>query len=440
MTSVTPVPARKVGLLSASALGVGGMMGAGLYTLLGLAATTTGPWLPMAFLIAGFAAVFSVYSYAKMGAAFPSSGGPANFILKQFGKSIVSGGVNVFQYISYLIATALYAAGFSEYVGALFSSSLPDGASRLIGPAVIVVFAAINVLGSQLVGKAETYIVAVELVILVGFMVFGFFRADFSNVTVASSAGVSFIGILTASGLLYVTYQGFGVVANASGAMARPKKELPRAMFIGLAIVAAIYLTVSTLVVLLLPQAQILADSGHVLADAGQAVLGRLGFVLVSGAAILATASAVNATIFAASNIGGFLAQHQQLPHAFQRKLGGKIPVSLIISAVVIILLVAFFPLSAVGQMTSLAFLFVYAIVSLGHLKLRAQTGARAWPLVTAIVINAVMFVALLIDAIRTGPAASWIVLIVALLGSFAYAWIRSRRVPRDPAAPGRGP
>ena len=162
--------------------------------------------------------------------------------------------------------------------------------------------------------------------------------------------------------------------------------------------------------------------------------------MLVSGAAILATASAVNATIFAASNIGGFLAQHQQLPQAFQRKLAGKIPVSLIISAVVIILLVAFFPLSAVGQMTSLAFLFVYAIVSLGHLKLRAQTGARAWPLVTAIVINAVMFVALLIDAIRTGPAASWIVLIVALLGSFAYAWIRSRRVPRDPAAPGRGP
>ena len=87
--------------------------------------------------------------------------------------------------------------------------------------------------------------------------------------------------------------------------------------------------------------------------------------------------------------------------------------------------------------MTSLAFLFVYAIVSFGHLKLRAQTGARAWPLVTAIVINAVMFVALLIDAIRTGPAASWIVLIVALLGSFAYAWIRSRRDPRDPTAPG---
>lgn len=428
MSSATPTPIRKVSLLSASALGVGGMMGAGLYTLLGLAATTTGPWLPMAFLIAGFAAIFSVYSYAKMGAAFPSSGGPANFILKQFGSSITSGGVNVFQYISYLIATALYAAGFSEYVATLFGSSLPEWAPRLIGPAVIVLFAAINILGSQLVGKAETYIVAVELVILVGFMVFGFFKADFSNVTAGGSNSASFIGILTASGLLYVTYQGFGVVANASDSMPTPKKELPRAMFIALAIVAAIYLTVSSLVVLLLPQTQIVADAGHVLADAGQAVAGRLGFVLVSGAAILATASAVNATIFAASNIGGYLAQNNQLPLVFQHKLGGKLPVSLLISAVVIIVLVVFFPLSAVGQMTSLAFLFVYGVVSFGHLKLRAQTGARAWPLVTAIVINAVMFVALLIDAISTGPAASWVVLIVALLGSFVYAWFRTVR------------
>ena len=93
--------------------------------------------------------------------------------------------------------------------------------------------------------------------------------------------------------LLYVTYQGFGVVTNTSGEMLHPNKELPRAMFSALAIVAVVYLVVSTLVVGLLSVAKMQQDAGHVLADAGEAVLGNVGFLVISGAAILATASAV---------------------------------------------------------------------------------------------------------------------------------------------------
>jgi amino acid transporter len=416
------LPARKLGLLSAVALGIGGMMGAGLYTLIGLAATTAGPWVPVAFLIAGFAASFSVYSYAKMGSAFPSSGGAASFINAQFGRSVVSGGVNIFQYISYLIATALYAAGFADYVGALMGAEAPQWMLKLIGPAVVAVFAVINILGSSLVGKAETYIIIVEVVILVVFLIYGLFHANPSAFLASDHQG-SLLGIVTASGLLYVTYQGFGVIANASSEMANPGKQVPQAMFISLVVVAIIYLAVSTLTMFLLPDASLTKDSGHVLADAGQVLAGRLGFVVISIAAIAATASAVNATIFASANVGEYLARVKQAPKFFGNKLGGKVPVSLLISAAVIMVLVFVFPLSAVGQMTSLAFLLIYGVVSWGHLKVRAQTGAKAWPLYTAIIINAIMFVVLLFDAITTGPIAAWITLIVAIVGSFIYAW-----------------
>ncbi len=424
----TKVAPKKVGLISAIALGVGGMMGAGLYTLLGLAATTAGPWIPIAFLIAGFAASFSVYSYAKMGAQFPSSGGAATFIITQFGHGTVSGGVNVFQYISYLIATALYAAGFSDYASALLGSDVPAWLPQLIGPGIIVLFTVINIFGSQLVGKAESYIVVIELVILAAFLVYGMFHADPTTFLSGEHKG-SFLGILTASGLLYVTYQGFGVVANASAEMDNPKKLIPRAMFIALGVVTFIYLAVSTLSVFIVPDTSLVKDAGHVLADAGSVLAGRLGFVIISGAAILATASAVNATVFAASKIGSYLAEEKQLPQFFGRTAAKKIPLSLIISSALVIVLVWFFPLSAVGQMTSLAFLLVYAVVSLGHLRVRNQTGAKAWPLVVAIVVNVLMFILLFVDAVTTGPVAAWITLIAALLGSFVYSlFTRSKK------------
>ena len=110
LLKASPKASSDISLFSATALGIGGMMGAGLYSLLGLASTHAGTHLPLAFLIGAIAASFSVYSYAKLGAAFPSSGGAATFTVMSFGPGIISGGLNLFQYIAYLIAAALYAA------------------------------------------------------------------------------------------------------------------------------------------------------------------------------------------------------------------------------------------------------------------------------------------------------------------------------------------
>ena len=123
--------------VSAAAMGVGGMMGAGLYTLLGLAAGSSGSLLPFAFLLAGFAAAFSVYSYSKLGSTYPSRGGAAEFLREEFGPGVTSGGLNVFQYIAYLIATALYAAGFAEYAGVVLGDDLPSWAGKAIGAGVV---------------------------------------------------------------------------------------------------------------------------------------------------------------------------------------------------------------------------------------------------------------------------------------------------------------
>lgn len=419
----------KISTVAATALGVGGMMGAGLYTLLGFAAVSAGSLIPLAFALAGLAAAFSVYSYARLGATFPNQGGAAHFIVRTFGNGRIAGGLNAFQYFGYLVATALYAAGFAEYVRALVGD-IPDWSLKAFGVGIVAVFLLISIVNAKLVGRAETVIVTIEVVILIGFVIVGMFHADPARLDQVIGQGP--FGVVAAAALLYVTYQGFGVIANASERMQNPRHQLPRSMFSALAIVATLYIVISTIVVMVVPEPAIIADAGHVLADAGQALIGRAGFVIISIAALLATSSAVNATLFASANIAYNESTEGELPHSLRRSIGRNGNLALVVSAVFISLLVVFFPLSAVGQMTSLAFLLVYGAVSLGHLRVRRETGARAWPLVVAITVNSALFLTLLADSVRSGAVGTWATLLVALCLCFAAeAFVRGSPAPQ---------
>ncbi len=413
----SPKQANDISLFSATALGIGGMMGAGLYSLLGLASAHAGTHVPLAFLIGAIAASFSVYSYAKLGAAFPSSGGGATFTVMSFGPGIISGGINLFQYIAYLIAAALYVAGFVEYANTLFGGDLSPLLLKLITVALILICTFINLLGPSLVGKAETLAIGLVVISLLVFSAIGFHQADYTSYHMA---GGSIEGIAVAAGILYINFQGFGVVTNSSSAMKSPQKELPLAMFSALILVTIAYLAVSTAVVMLMPLNLIQTDNGHVLADAARLIAGKLGFVIISISALLACAAAVNATIFAASNIAADVAQKKEVSSALGNTVLKNNLHALTISCIGVIVLALIFPLNEVGQMASLAFLLVYAVITYGHIRIHKQTGAKPKILWCAIVINLSLFTALIINTIQTAPSSA-IALLVALLASFGF-------------------
>lgn len=392
------------------------MMGAGLYSLLGLASSHAGSLLPLAFLIGALAASLSVYSYAKLGATFPSSGGAATFTVMSFGPGIISGGINLFQYIAYLIAAALYAAGFVEYTNALFGGNLSPLLLKVISVVIILICTFLNVLGTSIVGKVETLVIGLVIISLIVFSAMGFQHVEMQTFSIAGS---SFEGVVIAAGILYINFQGFGVVANASSSMKAPQRELPISMFSALILVTFIYLAVSIVVVLLMSQQLIRADNGHVLADAARIVAGKTGFVVISISALLACAAAVNATIFAASNIAADVARKKEVSSA----LGGTVLKSnlrsLTISSLGVIALVLVFPLNEVGKMASLGFLLVYAAVSYGHLRVTQKTGANRKILWLAIIVNAALFTTLFANTINTTPSSA-IAMVLALVGSFA--------------------
>lgn len=366
-----------IGVVSATAIGVGGMMGAGLYTLLGLSANSAGVWLPVSFLIGGIVAAFSVYSYSKLGMKYPDRGGAAKFLLKEFGDGLLAGGMNVFQYIGWIITMALYATGFAEYACQLLGKSSSGWLGKAISIGIVIVVVAINIMGSKQVARAQTAIIAFELLILLSFVAVGLTKLHVPTITSSNSGNI--VGILSAAGLLYVTYEGFGVVTNAAGSMVNPKKQLPQALFFSLGIVMVIYIVASVVVVMTLGVQGAVANQGHVLATAGKLVLGNWG---------------------------------------------------LFITSLIVCIFVVIFPLSAVGEMASLAFLLVYAMVKLGHLRIAGQTGAKRWILICSVVLNLALFALLFIQTILNHETLTWISVIALLIISFLVqlAWRKKNK------------
>uniref|UniRef100_B1XU90 Amino acid permease-associated region n=1 Tax=Polynucleobacter necessarius subsp. necessarius (strain STIR1) TaxID=452638 RepID=B1XU90_POLNS len=189
---------------------------------MGTASAHAGSHIPIAFLLGAIAASFSVYSYAKLGATFPSSGGAATFTVMSFGPGIISGGLNTFQFIAYLIAAALYAAGFSEYANTLLGGNLSPVEIKLISAGIVIFCAGIKLLGTSFVGKAEALAIGFVTIALLLFSADGIHVADIGAFQPSSW---SINGIAIATGILYINYQGFGVATNSSNTMQNPGKS-----------------------------------------------------------------------------------------------------------------------------------------------------------------------------------------------------------------------
>lgn len=285
--------------------------------------------------------------------------------------------MNVFQYIGWIIAMALYATGFAEYACQLLGKSSSGWLGKAISIGIVIVVVAINIMGSKQVARAQTAIIAFELLILLSFVAVGLTKLHVPTITSSNSGNI--VGILSAAGLLYVTYEGFGVVTNAAGSMVNPKKQLPQALFFSLGIVMVIYIVASVVVVMTLGVQGAVANQGHVLATAGKLVLGNWG---------------------------------------------------LFITSLIVCIFVVIFPLSAVGEMASLAFLLVYAMVNLGHLRIAGQTGAKRWILICSVVLNLALFALLFIQTILNHETLTWISVIALLIISFLVelAWRKKNK------------
>ena len=412
---------KPIGLWSAIAIGIGGMIGAGIFSILGIATEIAGNLIYVSFIIGGIIALLSAYSYAKLGSKYPSAGGPVEFLIRGFGDGILSGGFNFLLYFGYIIALSVYAKAFGNYAATFLSSYSSPAIATILAIFIILIFTFINLLGTQAVGKSETLIVAIKVGILVTFAIVGFFFINISLVSVSNVIPID--NVVTGAALLFLGYEGFGLITNTAEDIDQPQKNIPRALYLAILIVMLIYVAVSVAVVgnLSLPEIKQTAD--YALAAAAQSFAGAIGFTIIVIAALFSTSSAINATLYGGANVSYLMAKKGELPTFFNRKSWHDGREGLLITSTVVILLIVLLNLSNVVMLGSSIFLLVYAGVNLAHLKLYKKTDANKYIIGLAIIGCFFSLTVLVYYEIFSSPLTLYLLSAVVVI-SFVIEWI----------------
>jgi amino acid transporter len=414
----------QIGLVAAVSIGIGGMVGAGIFSILGIVAQAAGNAMWVAFAIGGAIALLSTYSYARLGATFPSAGGAVHFLVRSFGDGVFAGGLNLFMWAGYIISLALYAAAFGSYAATFVATAASPLLVKSLAIAAVLALTAVNAFGAKSMGRSETAIVAVKVAILVLFSAAGLWFMKPGNLSPALWPGAP--AILFGAGILFIGYEGFGLVTNAARDMRDPKTMLPRALYTSVILVIVIYLAVAITVSGNLTDAQIEQARDYALAEAAKPFLGEFGFRLIAIAALFSTASAINATLFGSANVCYMIARDGELPAGLSRIAWKQATGGLLATAALVILLTLTFDLSGIAMMGSAAFLLVYAAVNAGHLRVLKQTGASASIVWLSLITCLAMFCVLGVYTYQHQPAA-----VAALAGiaaaSFVAEWAYRR-------------
>ena len=392
---------RTLTVRQAAFIGVGAMVGAGIFSLLGAAGEVAGAAVWLSFLIAGAIAILQGYSFAKFGARYPSAAGLLEYVVRGLGNGHVTGIIAWLILAANAIVTGMVAVSFGSYASTAFA----DGSTTWIKVfAVLLVLAMtlLNIVGSQAVARTQTVVVYVVLTILTLFAVTTLANIDLDLLDF--SGYPQFRDIVSSVALTFFAFLGFGVVTFTAKDLADPSRQLPRAIYLALGIATTIYVAVALGVFGTLTVDEVIASGGTALAVAAEPVLGRAGYWLMSVTALFSTAGATNAGLYPATGLCEEMASMGQFPPLLGRRFGGRAPAGLLVTAAVAIVLAVGFDLSSIASIGSAIALLVFTLVTAAHFRVRSETGAST--LVLGVAITSTVVVLLDLRAHHVGRGA----------------------------------
>jgi amino acid transporter len=409
-------------------LGIGAMVGAGIFALLGEAGAVAGSAVWLSFLIAGIVAALLGYTVAKLGVRYPSSGGIIAYLMEGFGNGRLVGIASWLGYFSAIvIVCSMVAVAFGSYATSLFVGDDAGAAwDNVLTSLVVVAMAAINLVGSRVVDRAQSLIVVVLLGVFAIFIAVTIVDIDFD--LLAFSGYPSFSDILASVALTFFAYLGFSVITFAAGDMRDPARELPRAMYAALGVTTALYVLISLGVFGTLTVEEAVGYGETAIAEAARPALGDAGFTMMAIAALLATSSSVNATLYASGGLTSMLAQAGQFPPFFGKgsRLGAN--AGMLITAAIVLVVSNLVDLSAIASVGSAISLVIFLLVGLSAYRLRAEIGAFSPVVLAAIGATAVVLAFFAVDTLRNAPETFAAIIAITILSIVLdFVWKRAR-------------
>lgn len=430
----TTTPKKRMTVLQATFIGVGSMVGAGIFALLGAAGAVAGSAVWVSFLVAGAIAGFQGYSFAKLGSTYPSGGGMLTYLAKGFGEGHITGIVSWLFYVTGAIIAAMVASSFGGYASAVVANDDATWA-KVFALGLIAVIAILNVVGATAVARVQSVIVKVVLAILSVFAIVTIANWDPALLDPSNYPGVR--EIIASVALTFFAFLGFGVITFTAKDLPEPSRQLPRAMYLSLAIATTVYVAVSLGVFGTLTADQVVEYGATALAEAAKPTLGQLGYVLMVITALFSTTGAVNATLYPAAGMTQHLASVGQFPPVFGRSIGRwHAPVGLLGMAGLTMVLVATLNLNAIASLGSAVALLVFSAITLAHFKVYHETGAKLFMLIIALILTLGTFVVFCTTTLVNEPVTAVALLVVLVLAVVIdLLWKRTRNHRDDAAA-----
>jgi len=423
------VKKKKIGFLEAFSIGVGGMVGGGIFAVLGLTIELAKGAAPVAFMVAGVIALITAYSYVKLSLRYPSEGGSIEFIVQAFGNGYFSSVINNLLLISYVIMLALYAYAFGSYGSALLVGSDVDWIHKSLAVGVIVLFMFINLLGALMTGKAEDIMVFAKLFILIVFAGVGTASINMSHM--ATTEWMPMTSVVTGGLMIFLAFEGFELIANTARDIENPEKNLPLAYYSSVIFVIILYVWIAMVTVGNLSFEEAKTAQDYVLAKAAEPFFGEVGFVIIGIAALLSTASAINATLYGSGRTSYLIAKHGELPHSFEKRIKNGYE-GMVIVALLSIIFTTLFDINNISVAGSIGFLIVFTLVNYANLKLHKETKANRVIAGLGVFLGLVATLVLIGYNLIHSPQSlvtSGVVLLVVVVFTFLYYHLKESRL-----------
>jgi len=452
---------RNLGLFAVTMMGVGGMIGAGIFALSGIAAGAAGPAVVLVFLFNGFVTLLTALAYAELGAAFPRAGGGYVWVKEGLGgaNGFLAGWMSWFGYV---VAGALYAIAFGGFaLDGWFALGLPlggvpeDTLRAAFTVVSIVTFTGLNMLGSEETGAMGAVITVIKIVILAAFIAFGF-AAMFGSDDWEPRFFEEFLpngvaGVLMGMGLTFIAFEGYEIIAQSGEEIIKPAQNVPRGIFLSIAIAVVIYVLVGIVAVgAVMPPEGVAAYEFlglerelAVVSVARQIFPWNTGGALMLVSGLAATVSALNVTVFSASRVSFAMGRDHNLPPVFARIHARRLTpfVAILITGVLMLTGALVLPIETAATSGGVMFLMMFIQVNLAVISLRRthpeiSRGFQVpWfpvPALLAVAANA----ALVLYIISYNPVAVWTAFGWVVAGLLAYYTYFEHRealeAPRD--------
>jgi amino acid transporter len=421
-----------LGMPELIAMGVGGMIGGGMFSIMGVAVGVSGHAAPLAFLVGSVISFFGAYCYIKLSLKYRNDGASFTYLERAFPKRLEIAGIAGWAVVvGYIGALALVSLTFGAYAAHLFGMSGSLTAQRLLSIGVLLLFMILNVAGTATMGRVEDFIVYLKIVLLLVLITVGFYTLDTHAFSPLVNKGVP--SIFFGGAVIFIAYAGFQFITNAIMETHDPERNIPWSIYISIAIVSIIYVAIAAISVGNLTPEALQGAKEYALAVVAQPILGRAGVILVDIAAILATSSAINATLFGSSRLAAEMATESLAPSVFSFHTHKSS--SPIIGIAVITFLGAVFTtfsgLEAIASFSSLTFLLVLIGVAIACYRLRQEVGASVAPIIIGLVLMILVAIALAWNMATTNPMSLVLtagIYIVVAIAHFVFDRVRESR------------